>query len=164
MTHSLHRCGKTAADKDFVWFMYQSQNINDTDIARKAKAFIAVVEEVGSANWGDVKSGPIVKLPKEEVLANVGDKSRLRGVFTSQEQITEFLTKIKKEDIGLSVVVTGLLDKVLPACKEADITPHTINFTLGVFGNKKRLPFEFHEQIYQILHQLMPKLYQLYDE
>ncbi|MGI6574948.1 MAG: hypothetical protein ACOX3A_03640 [bacterium] len=140
MTHSLHRSGEIAADKDFVWFMYQSKGINDTDIAAKAKQFIAVVEEVGSVNWGDVKSGPIVLLPKEEVLAKVGDKSRLRGVFTSKEQVVEFLKKIKEQEIGLSVVISGLLDNVLEACKEAGVTPHTINFSLGVFGNKERLP------------------------
>jgi len=140
MTHSLHRCGDTAAEKDFVWLMYQSKGINDEEIAEKAREFIEVVEEVGSVNWGDVKSGPIVALSKEEVLDRIGDKSRLRGVFTSKEQVTDFLTRISEKDIGLSVVIAGRLDLILAACQKADVPPHTINFSLGVFGNTDRLP------------------------
>lgn len=139
MTHSLHRHGKTAAEMDFVWLMYQSKGINDTGIAEKAKKFVAVIEDVGSCNWGDVKSGPIVKIPKEEIMAKIGDLSRLRGCFTSKEQVTDFLKKIKEADVGLSVIISGLLNLVLESCKESGVTPHTINYAMGIFGNKKRL-------------------------
>ncbi len=140
MTHSLHRKGDTAADKDYVWFMYQAKGINDDNIPEKGKEFLAVVEEVGSVNWGDVKTGPIVKYPKDEVISKLQDKSRLRGVFTSKEKIVEFLMKIKAKDLGLSVIIAGYLDIILDACKEAEVIPHTINFSLGIFGNKDRLP------------------------
>jgi hypothetical protein len=40
----------------------------------------------------------------------------------------------------LSVVVSGLLEEVLPACREAGVTPHTINYSLGVWGRKDKLP------------------------
>lgn len=140
MTHSLHRYGEIAAEKDFVWLMYQAKGVNDKNIAHKAQDFVAVVEEVGSENWGDVKTGPIVSYPEEEVLANVGEKSRLRGVFTSKEKVVEFLSKIREKDTGLSVVISGLLDLILESCQESNVTPHTINFSLGVFGNTEKLP------------------------
>ncbi len=140
MTHSLHRCGNTAADRDFVWLMYQSKGINDDDIAGKARSFMRVVDEVGSVNWGDVKSGPVVALPEQQVREKIGDSSRLRGVFTSEEQVAEFLRRIAEEDIGLSVIIAGRLDLILAACRSAGVPPHTINFSLGVFGNTERLP------------------------
>jgi len=141
MTHSLHRSGTPESLRgDYVWFMYQAKGINDRDIAPKAMEFIAAAEAVGSENWGDVKSGSILEFPVEEIKARVTDKSRLRGVFTRREQVVEFLKIIKEKDLGISVVISGLLDEVLPACREAGVTPHTVNYSLGVWGKKELLP------------------------
>lgn len=143
MTHSLHRSGSVESLRgDYVWFMYQSKGINDQDIASKAVEFIAAAEAVGSENWGDVKSGCILEIPVEDIRARVTDKSRLRGVFTRREQVVEFLEIMKEKDTGISIVITGLLDEVLPACKEAGVTPHTVNYSLGVWGKKELLPTE----------------------
>ncbi|MDK2877691.1 MAG: hypothetical protein PWR06_407 [Thermoanaerobacteraceae bacterium] len=141
MTHSLHRSGTLESLKgDYVWFMYQAKGINDTNIKEKAEEFIAAAELVGSENWGDVKTGPIVSYPKEYIKQNIGNKSRLRGVFTSRKQVTEFLSIIKQKNLGTSVVISGLLNEVLSACKEAGVTPHTINYSLGIWGKKELLP------------------------
>ncbi|MGB9826013.1 MAG: hypothetical protein ACPLRU_05005, partial [Desulfofundulus sp.] len=141
MTHSLHRLGdKESLREDYVWFMYQAKGINDKDIKDKALEFIAVAEAVGSENWGDVKTGPSTEYAPEEIKRNITDKSRIRGIFTSRRQVVEFLRQLKEKDLGLSVVVSGLLEEVLPACREAGVTPHTINYSLGVWGRKDKLP------------------------
>lgn len=143
MTHSLHRSGTPESLRgDYVWFMYQAKGINDRDIAPKAVEFIAAAQAVGSENWGDVKSGSILEFSAEEIRARVTDKSRLRGVFTTRRQVVDFLRAIKERNLGLSVIVSGLLDEVLPACREAEVTPHTINYSLGVWGKKELLPSE----------------------
>jgi hypothetical protein len=160
MTHSLHRSGTPESMRgDYVWFMYQAKGINDKEIAPKAMEFIAAAEAVGSENWGDVKSGSILEYPVEEIKANVTDRSRLRGVFTTREQVVKFLKIMKEKDTGLSIVISGLLEEVLPACKEADVTPHTINFSLGVFGKKELLPSEQTLAVTTMCghHQIAPK-------
>lgn len=136
MTHSLHRCGRLQ-EKDYVWLLYHVKGINDDNLTDRMRNALAIVEDVGSVNWGDVKSGPIVCLSPEEVKAKLTDKSRLRGVFTSADQIQRFLTKMKGADLGLCVIITGPLDKVLDACHTAGITPHTINYSIGIFGKKE---------------------------
>lgn len=141
MTHSLHRSGDIASQKkDFNWFMYQTQGVNDKNIKPKALEFIAAAEACGSENWGDVKTGPITRFSIEEIRDKITDKSRLRGVFTSKEQIVKFLNIIKEKDTGMSVVITGVLSEVLPACRDAEVTPHSINYSLGVWGKKDNLP------------------------
>lgn len=141
MTHSLHRSGSIESQKkDFNWFMYQTKGVNDVNIKPKALEFIAVVEALGSENWGDVKSGPITRYPVEHIRDHITDKSRLRGVFTKRSQIVDFMKQIKEKDLGMSVVVTGVLSEVLPACKEADVIPHSINYSLGVWGKTEILP------------------------
>lgn len=143
MTHTLHRSGdRESLRKDFVWLMYQTKGVNDSNIAPKARVFIEAAEACNCINWGDVKSGSILELSPDEIKERLTDKSRLRGVFTSREDVIGFLRRIKEADLGISVVVSGLLDEVIPACAEAGLTPHTINFSLGVWGNKAVLPSE----------------------
>ncbi|HMM20677.1 MAG TPA: hypothetical protein PKA10_08040 [Selenomonadales bacterium] len=143
MTHSLHRSGDIESQKkDFNWFMYQTKGINDVNIRDKALEFIAAAEAVGSENWGDVKTGPITRYSSEAIKAKITDKSRIRGVFTKREQVRQFLTRIKERELGMSVVITGVLDEVLPACEEAGVIPHSINYSLGVWGKKDKLPDE----------------------
>ena len=141
MTHSLHRSGDIQSQKhDFVWFMYQTKGVNDVGIKPKALEFIAAAEAVGSENWGDVKTGPVTRFSPQEIKDKLSEKSRLRGVFTRKEQVVEFLRRIKEKDTGMSVVISGILDEVLPTCKEAGVTPHSVNYSLGVWGQKDKLP------------------------
>ena len=141
MTHSLHRSGDIESQKkDFNWFMYQTKNVNDVNIKPKALEFIAAAEAFGSENWGDVKTGPVTRFTSEEIKDKISDKSRIRGVFTKQEQVVGFLKTMKEKDLGQSVVITGVLSEVLPACEEAGVTPHSINYSLGVWGRKEKLP------------------------
>lgn len=141
MTHSLHRCGRLQ-EKDFVWLLYHVKGVNDQNFVERLRKAIGIVEEVGSVNWGDVKSGPIVSVPLAEIKEKVTEKSRIRGVFTSRDQVTKFLKKMKEADLGFCVIISGLLDQVFSACQEAGVKPHTMNYSLGVFGNKKLLADE----------------------
>jgi hypothetical protein len=141
MTHSLHRCGKLQ-EKDFVWLLYHVKGVNDQNFVERLHKAIGIVEEVGAVNWGDVKSGPIVTVSPAEIKEKLTEKSRIRGVFASREQVTEFLKKMKAADLGFCVIISGVLDQVFSACQEAGLKPHTMNYSLGIFGNKKLLADE----------------------
>ena len=143
MSHSLHRSGSIESQKhDFVWFMYQTKGVNDKDIKPKAMIYIEAAEHQGSENWGDVKTGPITRFDAAEIKEKISDKSRIRGVFTKREQVIGFLKEVKAADAGQSCIITGLLSEVIPCCHEAGVTPHSANFSLGVWGNKGILPDE----------------------
>lgn len=165
MTHTLHRSGTLESLRgDYVWLMYQAKGINDENIKPKAEEFIAAAEAVGCENWGDVKSGSILELGAATVKERISDKSRLRGVFTSRRQVVEFLRRIEERNVGLSVVISGLLDEVLPACVEAGVTPHTINYSFGVWGKKSLLPSEETLALTTMCghHQIAPTLVEFY--
>ncbi len=143
MSHSLHRSGPIESQKkDFCWFMYQTKGVNDKNIAPKALAYIEAAQRQGSENWGDVKTGPITRFDPEEIKSKITDKSRIRGVFTKRGQVIGFLKEIKAKDLDQSCVITGVLSEVIPCCHEAGVKPHSINFSLGVWGNKSILPDE----------------------
>lgn len=141
MTHSLHRFGRYQ-EMDFVWQVYHAKGINDQNIPEKLRQVIEVVKELGSENWGDVKTGPIVCTSEETIRSRLTVQSRLRGVFTRREQVVRFLRRLRDLDLGLSVIIAGELSEVLAACAEAGLTPHTVNYSIGVFGRTDLLPDE----------------------
>jgi hypothetical protein len=59
--------------------------------------------------------------------------------FSSKEKTKNVLKKLKNADLGLSVVVSGLIDEILKMLKEVGLKPHTANVSLGIHGKKKRL-------------------------
>jgi hypothetical protein len=141
MTHSLHRCG-SLQEQDYVWLLYHVKGVNDDNLTERMRQALAIAEDAGSINWGDVKSGPIVNLSEDEVKAKLTDKSRLRGVFASEAQVTQFLSAMKAADLELCVIITGPLLNVYHACRAAGLTPHTINYSIGVFGKKEAIADE----------------------
>lgn len=136
MTHSLHRCGELQ-ENDYVWLLYHVNGINDKNLAARLFSAVEIAESAGAINWGDVKSGPIVCTPIEKIRANLTEKSRIRGVFPSQEQTLKFVKEMKSADLELCLVITGPLSNVLDVCDQAGVTPHTINYSLGIFGKKE---------------------------
>lgn len=141
MTHSLHRCG-ALQEKDFVWLLYHVTGKNDRNLKERLFEAVEIAEEAGAVNWGDVKSGPIVCTPVEKIRENLTEKSRIRGVFSGQEQTTHFLKRMKEADLELCVIIAGPLSNVLEACEEAGLQPHTINYSLGIFGKKELVAAE----------------------
>ncbi|MGB9757294.1 MAG: hypothetical protein ACPLZE_02285 [Candidatus Bipolaricaulaceae bacterium] len=56
--------------------------------------------------------------------------------------MVQFLMRMKELDLGLSVIIAGDLSEVLQACRKAGLTPHTVNYSIGVFGRADLLPDE----------------------
>lgn len=50
------------------------------------------------------------------------------------------LERLKKEDIGISIVVSGLIEDVKEMAKEVGLKPHTINLSMGIWGKTELLP------------------------
>ena len=142
MTHSLHRQGPMESlRRDFVILMDHAVGFNDKGVAPKASMVIDAFLEAGSINWSDRQQvGDGKWRTPDEYKAGLSDKTRLRGVLLSKEAVVTFLKCLQRDDPGMSITVSGLLDEVEDACDEVGITPHTINFSLGVWGNTAMLP------------------------
>ena len=97
MTHSLHRSGRFQ-ETDYVWLLYHVKGINDQSLTERLRQAIAIAEEAGAVNWGDVKTGTVLSLSSEEIEKKLTEKSRIRGAFFLPEHVTQFLKKMKKAD------------------------------------------------------------------
>lgn len=143
MTHTLHRRGNVKSlQNDYIWQVYPSKGVNDDHVPERLNAIIDIVDAVGSPNWGDVYTGCTLFHSIAQIRQNLKQGSKLRGVFTDKQQLTQFLKNVKEADIGLSVVISGLFNEVFQSCENLGLQPHSVNLSLGIWGNKQLLPQE----------------------
>ena len=74
-------------------------------------------------------------------------KSRHTLVYENKEKVIGLLKELAAADLGISITVTGLYDQVTECCHAANLAPHTVNQSLGFWGNTAKLP---HHRILEI--------------
>ncbi len=143
MTHTLHRLGsdEELLKKDYVVLVMPSKDINHEGSGPKLRRFLEMARESGAIKLGDCRLGnEYHQGGLENLLANVEDRAVVHAVFNDQEALIDLLKKMKEADLGMSVVVSGLFDEVKKCAHASGLEPHTINQSLGRWGNKARLP------------------------
>jgi hypothetical protein len=66
----------------------------------------------------------------------------IQAVYGDKDSFKAALRLLKKEDLGISITVSGLMSEIKEIAEELGLKLHTVNLSLGVFGNKKLLPSE----------------------
>jgi hypothetical protein len=67
-------------------------------------------------------------------------KGSCNVVFACREDLEGFIKDLQAINFSLSVTVSGLEDLVREVCSDCGISPHSVNMSLGVFGNTSKLP------------------------
>ncbi|MDR3590611.1 MAG: hypothetical protein P4N41_13240 [Negativicutes bacterium] len=143
MSHTLHRRGDGASLKnDFVLFAMSAKGINEADSNIKLKRFLEIVREYNPVNVGDMKTGNKFIAAEDHIVDSTKDTSIVHGVFANREDLIRAMKALKDEDLGVSVIVSGLLEDVHECCREAGVNRHTCETSLGIWGNTGRLPEE----------------------
>jgi hypothetical protein len=129
--------------EDFVLLMMPSKDINHEGSAPKLRRFFELALENGAIKIGDCRSGnEYYQGGVTEMMSNVEDRAVIHAVFRDETSLVSMLKALKQEDLGLSVVVSGLFDRVGKCCREAGLEQHTINQSLGLWGRTDKLPPE----------------------
>jgi len=138
MTHSLHRRGTAESlSGDYVFIMIQAVGFNEDGAVPKMQEFLRIALRHKPVNIGSVDLGGRIDKP-EEVIANLQKIAHV--VFDNQEAVIAFLKDLKKADLGLSVTLSGIYEKVDECLAKAGLKHHTANFSLGVWGRTEKLP------------------------
>lgn len=186
MTHTLHRLGSIESLKDdYIVLIMRSREIDRKAVTRKpvstfgASRFIRqIISQIWERN-PNIRSNirkMLLSFPKvPEFPGFLGDlqKSLLRSVlppttvFNNKADLVFFLKRLKNMNVGLSVIVSGLFSEVDDCLKTIGICPHTVEFSLGIFGKKELLPRERLLRITTMCghHMISPRLVEklLYD-
>lgn len=142
MTHSLHREGsRESLERDYAVFIYPARGFNHVGSTARVRSLVELVYEAGPANLvaSSLRRNLYSGVRPEEVLDSIKDGARVFSVFDNREKIKMLLARFKEADQGISIVVSGLVDRIREIAGEVGLEPHMINMSLGVHGRTDRL-------------------------
>jgi len=120
MTHTLHRQGtKENLANDYLILPFPGSQ--SPDIQKESEQFIQICLKHEPVNKENLCSFRIY-------------------VFDDKGKVDKVLQELVEADMGISIVVSGLYDKVCDCCRNAGLKPHTINYSLGFWGNANKIP------------------------
>ena len=144
MTHSLHRNGDTEnmCDDYVMLIMAPQAQMTIPEVKSKMRRVWDILSgfEAELTNFGAIRGAGRHKKTMKELKQE--DRFIVHAVFKEKYTLKSCLMKMKEQDLGLSVSVSGLYAEVIGACSETGLTPHTVQYSLGVMGNRDRLPDE----------------------
>lgn len=143
MTHSLHREGTLdSLERDWCLFIYPARGFNDVGSGPKVRRLVELLYLAGPSNIivSTLRRNLYSGVSPDEVLNSVEDGARVYSAFHGREKLKEALIRLKEADEGISIVVSGLIDRVREVASEIGLNPHTINLSLGIHGRTDRLP------------------------
>ena len=131
MTHTLHRQGSVSdLESDYVILAQLAKGIN---------------REIPKIRENFIKIGKIFK--EHEPVSIMNERgwpisSTLTACFDQVDNVRGVLRTLKKENLGISIVVSGLISEIKKLCGEEDIglKPHTVHLSLGVLGKEHFCP------------------------
>ncbi len=145
MTHTLHRYGTPEELKtDWVVLSICSKGINDVGSGPKMYRFCELAIKNNAVTLGGTKTSEFLEGSREAFLKTVdpGDDSTMavQATFNTEEDVAQFIKDLKEAELGISVVVSGLTDRVDHICKCAGTPHHMVTNSLGVWGKTDKLP------------------------
>jgi len=139
MTHSLHRRGTAESlSQDYVMLCLTAIGFNDENHDPKLQEFLRIALRHDPVNIGAISLGNMYSNSKEEVVDNA--HGIVHAVFVKQDQVVDVLKDVEKAGLGMSVVVSGIFEKVDECLSKAGLKHHTANFSLGIWGKTEKLP------------------------
>lgn len=143
MTHSLHREGNVdSLERDYTLFIYPARGFNYAGSGPKVKRLMELLFLAGPSNMSvtTLRKNLYSGVPEAEFLDSIKDGARVFSVFSDRVKVKEVLQRLKEADEGISIVVSGLVDRVKEISAELGLTPHTVNLSLGIHGGTDLLP------------------------
>ena len=153
MTHSLHREGtKDNLSNDFTIYCLPAIGYNDKGSGSKRLRFLEIALRNNAVNVGLPGLGSLIKNSPEVMVEKV--KNRFKNSIEdglgdgvspcvccdNRDSLINILKETIDADLGLSIMVQGVLEEVEACLKEVGLRPHTVHHSLGVWGKTEKLP------------------------
>lgn len=137
MSHTLHRSGsRESLENDFPILSIGARGFNRDGCASEHVEIGKIFLKHNPINAGMLGiDGKLNDEKLDEALNTLTDSVVTHAVFRCEDDVIACLKELKEADLGQSIVVSGLFDTVHKCCKEAGLEPHTVNTSLGVWGN-----------------------------
>lgn len=145
MSHSLHRYGtREDLKNDFCMYARCAKGVNRENPGDKLRKILDIYLSEDYVNFGSSHGGKshVNGLKAEEYRDTLDNSYGIIINFEKPEAVAGVLRKLRDEDLGISIVVSGLIDEVVDIAHSVGLRPHTATLSLGIYGEKSRLPKE----------------------
>ncbi|MDR1377609.1 MAG: hypothetical protein LBJ36_00950 [Synergistaceae bacterium] len=145
MSHSLHRFGSAESLKnDFCIYTRAAKGVNRDNCGDKLRKILSIYISENPDNFGSSHAGKsfVAGLKPDEYAQTLDNSYGIIANFDDAEKVKGVLKKAKEADVGISIVVSGLIDDVVQIAHDCGLKPHTASLSLGVFGKTEKLPGE----------------------
>jgi len=133
MTHAVHR-RVPEKESDYVMMMRSSKGINRDGAGEKLLKFLNRIEALDPVNFGNPADGTLLRTNPEEIRQNINDESNLHIVFQDTRSAAEAVKIATEMDLGLSVSLTGPLERIKTMAAENGLKIDSIQIDLGTIG------------------------------
>ena len=141
---------------DYIVFAMASKGINDDDLLEKYRAFLRLALKHNPVNLGDATKGGIFRPqhdldPRvhwrrdhrgdpEKVISGVAGHTTVSAVFDNYEDMRSFVADLRAADLGVSINISAPMDDARRCCRDAGLTRHSVEYSLGFWGRIDKLP------------------------
>lgn len=156
MTNTLHRYGSGESFKDdYIVFALPARGINDEGAIGKLQRFLDIARRHNPVNMGDASRGSVFRPSKDlnptvhwkredtrdyaAVVDCVSCPTTVAAVFDNADDVVAFLKELRKVDLGISINISAALDKAHECARRAGIERHSVEYSLGFFGQTDRM-------------------------
>ncbi|MBU2647390.1 hypothetical protein KKI24_21970 [bacterium] len=142
MTNTLHRKGSSQALKqDFVVFALPKRDMFSLEeLVSKLKTFTDICLSHHPINMGKYENRSLRGIDPRRMAEEMEDSIALTAVYGDVETLGSVIKALVAADLGISINISGLMDDVQQCCRDAGITRHSAEQSLGIFGRTELLP------------------------
>ncbi|HLX44589.1 MAG TPA: hypothetical protein VKR43_14185 [Bryobacteraceae bacterium] len=157
MTNTLHRFGPAESFRDdYIVFAIASKGKNDQGALEKLRTFLKMAIPFKPVNLGDAVHGGALRPSREmnptshwnrdltpdfdAVIAGLDTPCTVAAVFDNKVAAEDFVTAVKKAELGVSVNISTSVDGAEQCCYAAGIPRHSVGYSLGFEGKTELLP------------------------
>lgn len=150
MTHTLHRHGSVESlENDYCVLALVARQFDlqteesKASAVRRLQEICDVMAKHDPVNLGSVyvHNGTYAHdASLEEIRKGLKPNGFILSVYSDRNSFRDVLAELKERDLGISITVSGLIDRVFDTCSEVGLQPHTISYSLGVWGKRNLLP------------------------
>ncbi len=143
MSHSLHRFGtREDLKNDFCIYARCAKGVNRDHPGDKLRKILSIYQTEDFVNFGSAHAGKcyLDGLDAEQYAKSLDSAYGMIVNFYKKSSVENILCKIRDAQLGISIVVSGLIDEVVDIAHRCGLKPHTATLSLGIYGNTALLP------------------------
>jgi len=140
MTNTLHRRGgENDLRRDFVLFCMPSRSITP-ELPAKLRLFTEIALRHGPVNANRLEGRSVTAIDLTRIEEELEEGICLHAVYDHVEAVAGAVRDLVEADLGLPINISGPLAEVQTCCRQAGITRHSVEQSLGTTGRVDRLP------------------------